>query len=563
MYNAKQDYQTAITYYQRFIKLRTESEKFEDGEFITWDLSDPRSFGADQDLLKAFFDVGGIYETELNELEKAFSSYLFLLRHASLYIDAYQHFWQVYQRLRDRQQGNFQAQPIQIEAFWQAYKLLDPIGYTTVVLPAMSSPQNGNVPIAYRKMNEVDHDIVTHPGEREYWRRIQNWITSLVISEEDEQGIEQYCEQVGASNYPQLFHTIERVAGLLDIELPRCFISRGKIGISIKNKERPFIFIGSEHLQEDNERYFSEAELLFIIAAQTEHIKSGHILITGTELWKSLGTASFEGFLAALQYLPAGSFIGKVTHKFATEGLKRIYKMTKYSSVQKVLKFFDRKGADQSLEEDLSESEEDNMKQSEPDSLLKEQIVDFARHAVYTADRVGLLACNDLGAACAAIFKLAGDAYNDLEKVRVEGLLQVLKKKDKRGNFLYFEYAKRFSELIRFALSEEYYRLHEKTVVISEDQIESNERSIRYPSEHKNLLEKLQLLEQMRQKELLTAEEFLIKQKNLLTDSGLLLQEDGILVEKFQQACRDGILTYKELQTKIFQLLETRIKGEG
>jgi tetratricopeptide (TPR) repeat protein len=585
MYNFKQEYQTAIEYYQKFIKLRTESEKFEEGDFITWDLSDSRYFAADPDLTKAFFDIGVIHENVLHDPEEAFSIYLSLLRHAPFYPETYKHFWQVYQQLLQDQESQFQDQRIHIKAFLQVYRLLDPVGYASVVnIPGVNVPgtsevsgtlgeQIADLPFAYRALSHDDHDTLTHPGEHEYWRRIQNWLTSLVISEEDGQGIEQYCEQVGASNYPQLFHTIERVTALLAIEPPKCFISRGKIGISIKNKERPFIFIGSEHLQEGTERYFSESELLFVITAQAEHIKSGHLLITETELWKSLGTVSFDGFLTALQCLPAGSFIGRVTYRFATEGLKRVYKMTKYSSVQRILKFFEKKGTDQSLE-DMSEIEESKtiarkngrpriQKQPEPDSLLKEQIVDFARHAVYTADRVGLLACNDIGAACSAIFKVTSNTSDDLEKLRHEGLLPVLERKDKRGNFMYFEYAKRFSELIKFALSEEYLRIHKKIVILSENQTAGSDQSSHYTSEHKNLLDNLQLLEQSRQRELLTAEEFLSKQKNLLNDSGLLLQEDGIVVDKFQQACRDGVLTYEELQTKIFQLLETRVKGEG
>ncbi len=564
MYNLKKDYQVSVEHYQKFIKLRTESEKFEDGDFINWDLSDSKSFAADPDLIKAFFDLGVIHEYEFNDLKGAFSIYLSLIRHAPFYIDAYKHFWQVYQQLFDKKGNSPQAQLLHIQMFMQVYNLLDPNMYASnVTSPLFVLREKGNLPIAYRKMSEVDHDGLTHPGEREYLRRIQKWLTSLVIPEEDEQGIEQYCEQVGESNYPKLFHTIEQVADFLDIELPRCFISRGKIGISVRNKERPFIFIGSEHLNESNEQYLSEAEWLFIIAAQAEHIKSGHLLVTDTELWKSLGTVSFDGFLVALQCLPAGSFLGRITHRVATEGLKKVYKMTKYSNVQKILKFVEKRVTDRKSE-DMSDIQEDNTvpqkngrskakKQPESDSLLKEQIVDFARHAVYTADRVGLLACNDIGSACSAIFKLTSDTYDDLGKVYHEGLLQVLESKDKRGNFLYFEYAKRFSELIKFALSEEYLQFHEKIVVLPGDQIEGNQES-----NYKNLIDKLQLLEKSRQNELLTGEEFLTKQRNLLNDSGILLKEDEVLVDKLQQACRDGVLTHEELQTKIFQLLETK-----
>ena len=573
MYHVRQDYPAALEHYRKFIKLRTESDKFLDGDFISWELADPKIFGADPDIIKAFFELGRIYETELRDFPEAFAAYLALLRHAPFYPEAYRHFWRVSQELGKAPESAFRMPPIHLAAFWQIYQLLDPAGYAAHVRPAIAPAAPKHWPTAYRKMNDVDHELLTHPGEREYWRRIQHWLTSLVFAEEDEQGIEQYCEQVSAANYPKLFRLIERVARLLTIDAPQCFISRGKIGISVKNKEQPFIFIGSEHLNEENERYLTEPELLFTLATQAEHIKSGHILITNTELWKSLGTASFEGFLAALQYLPAGSFIGKVTHKFATEGLKRVYKMTKYASVQKILRFFDRKGSER-IAEELAEQEENHLeaapngrakaaKPSEPDSLLKEQIVDFARHAVYTADRVGLLACDDLAAACAAIFKLAGDGYSDLAAVQTAGVLQVFGKKDKRGNFLDFEYAKRFRELFAFAVSEEYHRLHAKFVVFAaEDEDADDAAALAAAVERKNLLDKLHLLELSRRKDLLTLEEFLHKQQNLLRDAGVLLPEDEIFVERSQQACRDGVLTHAELRTKIIQLLDGRW-GDG
>jgi hypothetical protein len=458
--------------------------------------------------------------------------------------------------------------PLHIPMFLQIYKLLDPQNYASAVhvestsLPAREEESKAG--FAYRQINEEEHEKLIHPGEREYWRRIQSWLTNLVVSEEDHQNIEQYCEQVTDSNYPVLARTIQGIAHFLGAESPRCFISRGKIGISVKNTEQPFLFIGSEHLNETNERYFSETELAFILAAQVQHIKSDHLLITGTELWKSLGSASFDGFLVALQCLPTGGFLGKVTHKFATEGLKRVYQLTKYSSVQKILKFLERQVSDRGAD-DFGEEQEDvltdqkNGHITESDSRLKNQLVDFARHAVCIADRVGLLASHDIGAACSAIFKLADDAYDDLKHVFDEGLLHTLKKKDKRGKYLYVEYAKRFSELIRFALSEDYHRIHER-IVIRDELSESQEQP---SAEHFPFLQKLHLLEQSRHNELLTPEEFFLKQHHLLKNADFLYEEDELLVEKLQQACRDGVLTYEELQTKIVQLLETRAKDQG
>jgi len=91
--------------------------------------------------------------------------------------------------------------------------------------------------------------------------------------------------------------------------------------------------------------------------------------------------------------------------------------MTRRVNVQKILDFFSR-GEERSHKEDVEFFEENgkgerskSKKMQEPESLLKAQIVDFARHAVYTADRTGLQACHNFEAASAAIFKLASSAY--------------------------------------------------------------------------------------------------------------------------------------------------------
>lgn len=232
--------------------------------------------------------------------------------------------------------------------------------------------------------------------------------------------------------------------------------------------------------------------------------------------------------------------------------------------MQKILDFFNKgRESDKGAEETSDTSEETGLKgkkQSKPDSLIKEQIVDFARHAVYTADRAGLLACNNIGSACSVIFKLAGDAYNEIENTRQDGLFQVLGSQDTRGNFLYYEYAKRFAELIKFALSEEYLRLHSKLVVLADEEAEVSTSTTRNTSEYYILINKLQILEHSMQNDLLTPEEFLRKQKNLVNGSGLLADKDVALLDKLQQAFLDEILTIEEFHNKLFHLLEAKHK---
>ena len=570
MYNVKQEYQSALEFYHKFVKLHTASESFKKGHLVCWDLSESKWFSADPDLVKAYFDMGGIYEYELNDLSKAASVYLELLRHAPFYTDTYRHFWIVYQQLRDSRPEEARELSVYIPAFLQVYQVLLPHEYASLVNTASEDrlaldSSRRALPVVYRKLTEADRKSLVHPTDQEAFRKLQNWLTGLVVSEDDGQGIEEYCEQVTDSNYPEVFRTIAQISDFLDISPPKCFISRGKIGMSVRNAEHPFLFIGSEHLNRENERYFSQSELVFLVASKAEYIKSGYLLLTGTELWKSLGAVSFEGFLIALQCLPAGGFLGKLTHHFATAGLKKIYKKSKYSNMQKLLDFFTKSSEQQTIDKDDAE---DNGKKGEAsrgktengdNSLLNQQIVEFARHAVYTADRAGLLACNHFGAACSAIFKLAkGRAYDDVESIPREGLLQMLSRQDQRGHFLYFEYARRLNELIKFALSHDYVALHQKNLVV-DGESESAPEGFSHDecSAQQILREKLQVLEHSLQDELLDEQEFTRKQKRLFEQSGILQEEELRLVDKLHQAFIDDILTLDELRQKLLGIFET------
>ncbi|PIE34838.1 hypothetical protein CSA56_06555 [candidate division KSB3 bacterium] len=575
MYNAKQDYAAAIDAYQQFITLRVGSDKFKRGEFFYWEMEELQWFSADPDLAKVYFDLGVIYEYELDDLQQAASLYLTLIRHAPFYIDAYKHLWLVFQQLcSSSSEAAFAKPPLHIQTFLQIYKLLAPQTYLSTMTPEHAhciAEMTGHrlpslsttLPIGYHRLRDADRKHLIHPSEQEYIRRAQKWLTSLVVSDQDAEGIEEYCEQVTESNFPDLFHTIENMADFLDISPPKCFISRGRIGMSVRNQEHPFIFIGSDHLNTENSQYFPPDELTFAIAAQAEHIKSNHLLITGTELWKSLETASFDGFLLALQCLPAGSFLGKITQHFARTGLKKMYSITKTSHLQKVLDFFTRSEAESEPKSPTPEDSEKgelskSKKPPQPDTLLKEHIVEFARHAVYTSDRTGLLACNHIGAACSVIFKLAGEARESIEHLSTEGLFRALEQQDKRGNFLYVEYARRFSELIKFALSEEYNRLHANTVILGDKSSEFSSIPVGELSAYHLLENKLQLLEHSVQHELLTHEEFIRKQKKLLEQAGILQNGKQELIEKLYQAFLDGILTLEELHTKLFHVLKAQ-----
>ncbi|PID58266.1 hypothetical protein CSB45_04150 [candidate division KSB3 bacterium] len=462
IYNATQEYELALEHYHKFIELRSGTKN----RFTNWELSEMKCFSTDPDLVKAYIDLAAIYKYALNELNHAVSAYIELLRHAPFYLEAYRLFWMAYQQLYSSCPEKACQLPLHIPTFLQVYQLLAPQSYRATVGTGKESAQRNAgpremLPAGYRKILDDDQNMFLDSDEQKTFRKLHDWLMGLVLSEENGQGIEEYCEQVTETNYPEIFRMIAQLSEFFDIDVPNCFISRGKIGLSLRNATRPFIFIGSEHLNKDNDRYFSQDELVFLIASKAEYIKSDYLLLTRTELWKSLGMASFNGFLAALQSLPDGGFLGKFPSHLAASGLKKLYKKCKRSNIQNLLDFFIKSPGQKSsthpkpTREELPEA-----------STWNQEIVDFVRHAVYTGDRAGLLASNQIRTACSAIFKLEKiQAYDDMAAIPREGLLKLLSKQDQRGHFLYFEHARRLGELIKFALSEKYLYLHRHALI--------------------------------------------------------------------------------------------------
>ena len=94
--------------------------------------------------------------------------------------------------------------------------------------------------------------------------------------------------------------------------------------------------------------------------------------------------------------------------------------------------------------------------------MLKEQLADFARCAMYTSDRLGLLMCDDLDEAVRAILLLSPRTAAEIATLEREGLEGLLQKKAEDGSLANQELALRFGELFKFALSDAYFALREE-----------------------------------------------------------------------------------------------------
>ncbi len=89
----------------------------------------------------------------------------------------------------------------------------------------------------------------------------------------------------------------------------------------------------------------------------------------------------------------------------------------------------------------------------------------FARCALYTADRVGVLACDDLATAVDAIVRMSPSHSDYATRLDEEGLLPLLSERGDEGKPRNEELALRIGELFKFVLSDDYRRLRNAVVV--------------------------------------------------------------------------------------------------
>lgn len=406
-----------------------------------------------QGLVDACLESGEILEAESRK-EDAAQRYVTLVRHAPLLDEGYRRLFDLADELDDMWSVASAAKLV---------KLLDHERGTQLTaeleLPAVDG--KARVPIEV----EVHDRVIVHPRERAAATLTQKWVGSVFGDERDTGDIERHCPQINAESHPDVWRALTEVAGLAKVDVPRCFVSHGTSGIEVLGKERPFILIGAVHLDEGHARFLDGAELTFALATQIEHIRAGHLMLTSSEFWKTFGTKSLS---TVLVLLPMGEILSKFTDSRILGAFGKVGGKASDSAATKMAELAKKRveggataGGIQAAYERAIEAVGTRFqpKVDSDESLVKESLADFARSALYTADRFGLVASADLTPAVRAIFKLSPNAFDQLGTLEEQGLLAVLNRRDQAGDLVYGELTLRLVELLKFALSDELRRI--------------------------------------------------------------------------------------------------------
>lgn len=319
-------------------------------------------------------------------------------------------------------------------------------------------------------LSEREHEeLLRHPGERERAQIAQRWFGELLVQAESAGELELHCQRLDSARHPELMEKLERLASFLGVMMPRCYLSHGLPGARVLGgATSPLILVGAAHFEQESAWALSLREQVFIVGAQLEHIRAQHVILTSSEFWGAFRAKSLDGAALALSLVPIGGMLGKVTDKMLGPLLKKLAEPGVQTPLIKSLSSYLGQKLEQQVSADgLQSTYEATLGKliifgqrgpSQPaETLLKEQLADFARAAMYTADRVGLLACDDLEEATRALLKLSRGGPGALELLMTQGVAGLLAQ-DQEAQRLE-ELLGRLSQLYQFAISEDYLRM--------------------------------------------------------------------------------------------------------
>lgn len=471
-----QQLEQAQAAYQAFIDVRLAAEDFQLTSLLMQQVEDLSEAGADPQVVAACMELGALCERQ-QQWERACATYLTLVCQAPFNTTGYERLFAMEEHLVETPQvrqllGQAAAllsllAPARAQALAQALGAQLPAPPTPHVLP----------PVLIASLGQASHDEqIVHEGERATASLAQRWVGDLISDLESTRDIERHCQQVSARHHPELAELIARVANFLDIPTPRCFLSHGFTGIQVMGHQTaPFLLLGAGHLDEDHAQYLSLRRQCFAVAAEIEHIRAGHLVLTSSEFWGSFRASALTGASALLSLVPIGGMLGKLADGVAGGLLGKLGKSWENATFQKAISFTHKKISDGGAADGIQTAYDFTLGKAvalgqaqqgkDQESLLKEQLADFARCAMYTADRMGLLLCDSLEDAVAAILLLSPRTAPEVLLLREVGLESLLQKREAAGGLVHQELAMRLGELFKFALSTEYAQLREQVFI--------------------------------------------------------------------------------------------------
>lgn len=264
------------------------------------------------------------------------------------------------------------------------------------------------------------------------------------VNPPDYKEVTTYSEKLSTTNFPEAKQILEELTYQLQLEKLECYIGNGAFSqevIGIEGNPN-FLILGKDHLQKNNDHYFTPNELKFNLAIELTHILFEHTRITSKDVWRGAKSKGMDLAGVLLIALPMVSTLGNFAGKFIN--ITNYSKI--FSNVDQVTNVVDKGQTALEYGEKITDKFTNSKKESE--------LLATSRLMEISADRIGLLLTDDLRSCVSVLLKTSDDFTKSQEKINTQGLRQYLEEKNEKGEFIHQELIIRIKTLCNFHLRE-------------------------------------------------------------------------------------------------------------
>ncbi|MEL6346660.1 MAG: hypothetical protein AAFV53_26340 [Myxococcota bacterium] len=331
-------------------------------------------------------------------------------------------------------------------------------------------------------------NLLHHPVAREGGALGRLQAVLAKVSPPDHGTIRDYCEKVSAKRYPQVTAAIADSCVALGMSVVPAFISVGERRVGMRSYEvpEPFLLIGGDHLDPEQDAYLRPGELRAAIATELTHLRFKHSRITSSDLWAGVWDKSATALettailLPFMKYLPL-DFLGKqrtvdmVRRVVPLSWLQRIYGVDNAGELASAMgenigKIGEAAGdtiSDLTGKVDGVKETAEKLMPAKPPTpreagdigLDAERILATHRAMQLTADRAALVLSGDLSGTLRSMFLMHSRLSPELSVAERAGLHAALARTGPDRRPLLPDLTVRAAALIAFYLSDDYDRL--------------------------------------------------------------------------------------------------------
>ncbi len=307
-------------------------------------------------------------------------------------------------------------------------------------------------------VEKIKHPVYSKKGNLS---KFSKWLSSYKTP--DFSTMKDLAEKFSPQKHKEIADIIADILRVFNIPNLEIFIAHGdqSVGITAYEATTPFLIIGAEHINPDSAYFLTHKEMTFAIAQEIAFIYFKFARITSSDIWRG---AMEKGNFVVDTLMDIIPFIGSISNvlKKATKVKQVANFMDKNSKISSILtkgqqidKIANKSQGILVIASDMLGSLS-STKNNKKETQKLDEIIAISRMMQLTADRAGLLFCNNPASAVRSVFLTSKNLYDQLPTIQKYGLNSFLLKKDEKENFVNLNFAVRFASMFSFWLSDDF-----------------------------------------------------------------------------------------------------------